>query len=131
MNGLSIIPEGRVTKDCKEQGSVFEVTKIQNLEKFIEYSSLHGLGVIYLSFERGIVYQDDIVKASNTPIYKYPFPKRKIWVSIIVEQIVRECLMYSTRKVYLMIDKLACYALLVDELKRRGVEVMIPFIGVR
>lgn len=130
MNGLSVIPEGRVTKDCKQQGSVFEVSKIQNLEKYLEYSSLNGLGVIYLTSERGIVYQDEVISASSTPMYKYPFPKRKIWVSVVVEQIVRECIMFSTRKVYFMIDKLSCYALLVEELKRRGVDVKLPFIGI-
>lgn len=130
MKGLSIIPEGRVTKDCKESGALFEVSKIQYLDKYLKYSTEKGLGVLYLSYHKGIVYQDDIVKSSPKPVYKYSLPERKVWVSVVVEQIARECIMYATREVYLMIDKMGCYRLLVDELKRRGVEVYLPFLGI-
>lgn len=131
MQGLSIIPEGRVNKECQSLGALYEVSHIINLERYLKYSSEMNLGILYLSTKRGIIYQDDIVEASPMPLYKYPYPKRILWTSIVVEQITRSCMWYTTRDVYLMINKMGCYQMLVEGLRKRGINVYLPFLDIK
>jgi hypothetical protein len=127
--GICIIPEGRITKDSKEQGYPYEVSHIYFLEDILLYSKRHQLDVFYLSTQYGISYADDVIKQSSLNISKMTKDAWTKWSGIISEEIIRQCIKRQTSTVYIMCKVKYNYDMIIKNLEARGLEVKTPILG--
>lgn len=130
MKGLCIIPEGRRNMGSKDIGYPYEVTNIIYLDEILEYSRKNRLGVLYLCNKAGISYSDDVIEYEPLPLYRLDRASFRKWSMIISEQIIRECLKYSTLNVYIMCQT-GNYMMIKAILESRGINVYAPLLGVR
>lgn len=130
IEGLCIIPEGRSNKDIdqEQRAEIYNVSVISNLKSYLDYADINNLGTLYISIKYGLIYADDFVTQSSLRLYELSLPKIKLWSKVIAEQIFRECLNQCVSKVHLMIESKSLYSHLIQELKSRGVNVILPLI---
>lgn len=130
MIGFCIIPEGRRNKDYSstDVSEIYNVSVIKNLNEYLEYANTINYGTLYISIQKGLIFADDLVSQSPTPLYKYSLPNLKIWSKTVAEQIYRECLNFYVSSVCIMINHLGNYKYLIEELKKRGIRVYTPFL---
>ena len=130
INGLCLIPEGR--KKIKSQqdmkSEIYNVSSIIDLKNYLSYAEEHNLGVLYISFQYGVSYADDIVTKSRKSLFQLSRVQLKIWSKIIAEQVLRECLLHLVSEVHLMVKHETQYKFLIQEIQYRGVKVFTPLL---
>jgi hypothetical protein len=86
--------------------------------------------VLYLSQSNGIIYADDVIEQTKKSVSTYTKEEFSKWSAVVSEEIVRQCLRYSTANVCLMCRYANSYRSVIQMLKLRGVNITTPIMGV-
>lgn len=128
LKGLCIIPEGTHKKDA-DIGLIYDITRIKSLEEYLHYAKINNLGTLYLSSYCGLVYADDVITQSPVYLYRFSTSSLRKWSAVVAEQIYRECLNHCVSVIHLMTKNRSLYKFLINNLKLRGVRVILPLLS--
>ena len=122
-NGLCVVPI-----KCKSDvsGFVLDIVRVSYLEEIIKYSKAFNLALTYLSSSKGLVFYDDYIEKEARK-----FPDDALWVDRVAEQIVSQCVEFSTLNVCFMSITVDSYSTLIESLRCKGLKVTLPLVNYR
>ena len=127
MKSFCLIPEGTHNKNTFDYGKVYEVSHIKRLKEYDVFAGSIDSRIIFLSYNKGIVYSDDNVTPCASNI-RYGILKSEKNCRFLAKSLLSLCIAYNVDTVFLLIDKLGPFEKLISIIRQEGIRVELPFL---
>lgn len=127
MKSLCLIPEGTHNRGTLGYGKVYEVSYIKRLDEFNDFAGSIDSRIIFLSYNKGIVYSDDDVSPYKGKNH-YKIMRSDNNCKVLSLSLLKFCELYGVNKVYFLIDKLGPFDKFIKSIKGCGIDVELPYL---